>query len=131
VDLVIGELGVPTVDHQVALGQDLREVLHDGVGDLARGNHHPDDARDRQRCDQFVQAGHIGAFGIAVETGDLDPVPAESLPHVESHFSESNEADMHELLFLTRCPAVGCGCRMVYLPDDYWLGSRTGINRYL
>ncbi len=37
---------------------------------------------------------------------------------------------MHELLFLTMDPAGGPASR-VYLPRGYWLGSRTGINRYL
>ena len=88
--LVFGEPGVAAVDHEVT-GVELGAQFGDhGVGDLARGDHDPDQARRRDGGDEFVQGGDVGNVGVAVKPGDLDPAVAQPFAHVEAHFSKAD-----------------------------------------
>ncbi|BAS15191.1 hypothetical protein AHiyo8_34940 [Arthrobacter sp. Hiyo8] len=87
--LVFSKARVAAVDHHVPGGKLLAEFADHGIGDLAGGNHDPDQARRRKGSDQFVNGRDVGDVLIAVEASDLDSALPHAFAHVETHFSKA------------------------------------------
>ena len=93
--LIIGVLGVAAVHDGVALFEVIRQG-RDGLGGRSPGrDHHPHDARSRQRRAQLGQVGDVGELRVAVVAHDGQALLAHPGAHVATHLPESDEADLH------------------------------------
>ena len=95
VRLVLGVTRVAPVDHQIALLEHPGQTDDGLVGDRSGGHHHPDDPGRGQLLCQFLQRRDIGHFGPRVVSDDLVAAVAQARAHVEPHFSQANQTQLH------------------------------------
>jgi hypothetical protein len=100
--LVLGPAGVPAVDDDVALVEQLAQLLHHRVDRLHR-DHHPDRPRPLgQLRDELGEVLGVGDLLVGVVTDDGVAGAAQPLAHVATHPAESDEAELHQ-----RCTPLG------------------------
>ena len=75
----------------VALAEQPAELAHRRPGGLARGHHHPDDPRRRERLDQPLEAVDVALARRAVVPDDLVTGAAQPLGHVAAHLARPDQ----------------------------------------
>ncbi|CPU67125.1 Uncharacterised protein [Mycobacteroides abscessus] len=112
--LVLGVVGVPALDDEVALAEQATELGDHAAGRLARRDHDPHDARAvvGQRGHEVGERRDIGHLGTRVVADDLDAGGADARPHVVAHLAEADEADARDH---TSPPGCGGAVRAVRL----------------
>jgi hypothetical protein len=104
-DAVLGELGgtllvldvvrVAALDHDVALAEDLGELVEHTARRLTGGNHDPDDPLVlREGGRQVCERRDVRDLRTRVEPGDLDTALAQAGPHVVAHLAQADQADV-------------------------------------
>jgi len=96
---VFGVAGVAAIDHQVALAEFSGKPDDRVVGDRAGRHHHPHHTRGRQRLGECAQRRDVGDFRPRIEADHFVPALAQTLAHVEAHFAETDQPELHVRLF--------------------------------
>src|SRR5690554_3651708 len=103
---VFRETRVSSIDDHVIDVEQTTEFGDHRGGDLASGNHHPQQPGSRDRCHQLSEGPDIRHFRIAVEPGDVDSLGAQAGAHVPAHFAEADQSDVHGTTY--RNSRFGC-----------------------
>ena len=106
--LVFCESRVAAVDHEIAWLKFVAEFADDGVRDVTRRDHHPDQAGRGNGGDEFIHGGHVGHVRIAVKARDLHASLAQPFAHVETHFAKADQSDVHGGNSFLRWGGGGC-----------------------
>jgi hypothetical protein len=95
--LVLGPAGVAAVDDDVAVLEQLAQLIDHRLNGLHR-DHHPDRSRPLgQLCDQVGEVLGIGDVLVGVIADDGVTGAAQPLAHVATHPAESDEPELHQL----------------------------------
>src|SRR5205807_9449468 len=100
----VPEVRVAAVDDDVARREQVPELLHGLLGDVAGGHHDPDDARWLELLHQLLQrtgaarsrrlgAGH--RVIARIERHDLVAASDQAYGHVPAHPTEADHAELH------------------------------------
>jgi hypothetical protein len=96
VELVVGELRVPALDHDVPGAEQPRQLLDGLPGRVPRGDHHPHHARRGQCLDQRGQAVDVPLARRVVVSDHLVTGAAQPLGHVAAHLAQPDQPQLHD-----------------------------------